>query len=137
MSDKAALITARGVIQPSDCDLMQHLNTASYVRIFDTATWGLLFELGYRPRAWATRGHGWADVRQEISYQHELRVGDLYIVESGVERLGRTSVSSVHVLKNVELAIECARLTQVTVQIDVGARRPTPLPEGFGSPIAT
>ena len=116
---------------------MQHLNTASYVRIFDTATWGLLFELGYRPRAWATRGHGWADVRQEISYQHELRVGDLYIVESGVERLGRTSVSSVHVLKNVELAIECARLTQVTVQIDVGARRPTPLPEGFGSPIAT
>jgi acyl-CoA thioesterase FadM len=39
--------TARTVIYPWQCDVMGHLATQNYMRIFDDATYHLLARLGY------------------------------------------------------------------------------------------
>ncbi len=70
---------------------MGHMNTPHYIAAFDQAMWHLVHALGYRPAWREQRGEGWADVRYVIDFRSELRAGDLFVVDSAVTRVGRSS----------------------------------------------
>lgn len=92
--------TYSGVVYPAQTDAMGHMTVQFYVAAFDQAMWHLVHSLGYRPEWQTERGEGWADVRHDISFARELRVGNLFWIESAVTGIGRTSLSTRHRLFN-------------------------------------
>jgi acyl-CoA thioester hydrolase len=120
--------TFRGVVYPAQCDAMGHMNVQHYVAAFDQAMWHLVHEIGYRRPASPGAGHGWADVRHVIEYRRELAAGVLYRILSGVAKVGRSSVVTIHrmfTLESGELAAECE---MTSVYFDLSARESCPLP---------
>lgn len=112
----------------SDLDAMGHVNNARYAEYLEVARMELSRELEL------------TDVddrsvlaRLELDYVAEVRLGQELVVESLVERLGRTSwvVASRFLADGVPCAF--ARTVQVSVD---EAHQPRPLPESFPARVA-
>jgi acyl-CoA thioester hydrolase len=124
--------TFRGLVYPSQCDAMGHMNVQYYIAAFDQAMWHLVHELGYRKPAGPNSGHGWADVRHVVEYHRELPAGALYRVTSNIEKVGRSSLVTRHrmfEMESGELAAECE---MTSVYFDLVARAGAPLPQSLG-----
>ena len=123
------LETARTVVYPWHCDLMGHLATQNYMRIFDDATYHLLAELGYALRDAQDSQRGWADVSHQVEYKRELLAGDLIVAASALVKIGRTSLTyRTRLLRVPGDAVECARLVGVAVYFDLEKRTTLELP---------
>jgi acyl-CoA thioester hydrolase len=121
--------TFRGLVYPAQCDAMGHMNVQHYVAAFDQAMWHLVHEIGYRKPATPGTGHGWADVRHVVDYRCELATGSLYKVMSGIGKVGRSSLVTVHRMfasENDELTAECE---MTSVYFDLSARASCPMPQ--------
>ncbi|WP_326523013.1 acyl-CoA thioesterase [Sphingomonas sp.] len=119
------------VVHPWLCDAMGHLTTRHYVGMFDDASYQLFAMLGTDTGQGLADGLGWADVRHEIDYLDELRVGAQVRIEGRVVALGTRSVTSeLRLLRQSDAGI-CARLTAVTVCFNLAERRAAPLPDEF------
>jgi acyl-CoA thioester hydrolase len=120
--------TFTGVVYPLQSDAMGHMTVQYYVAAFDQAMWHLVSHLGYDPDLRNSRDEGWADVRYEIDFRSELRIGDLYSVESEVLDIGNRSLKSRHKLlaRNGELAAE---LLMTSVYFHLKERKAILLPE--------
>ncbi len=121
--------TARTVVYPWQCDVMGHLATQNYMRIFDDATYHLLALVGYVLRDAPGSYRGWADVSHQVDYRRELLAGDLIIAVSSIVRLGRTSLTyRTRLLRASGDDVECATLTGVAVHFDLRRRSAIELP---------
>ena len=98
----SSLRTYSGVVYPAHTDAMGHMTVQYYVAAFDQAMWHLVHALGYRPEWQTERREGWADVRHDLTFSKELRVGSLFWVESSVVAIGKTSLSTRHRLFNAD-----------------------------------
>lgn len=114
--------TFRGVAYPWHCDSMGHMNTQFYSALFDGATLHALAALA-RGAELAKEGFGWADVKQVIEYNHEIASGTLLVVTTSFLRLGITSVSYCHSLKDLETGNLHATSEQTTVLFDLKQRK--------------
>jgi len=124
--------TARTVVYPWQCDVMGHLATQNYMRIFDDATYHLLALGGYVLRDARDSHLGWADVSHQIEYKRELLAGDLIVAASSIVRLGKTSFTyRTRLLRSPGNDAECAVLTGVAVQLDLRRRVAIELPAEF------
>lgn len=123
-----SLETFRGVAYPWFCDSMGHMNTQHYCAMFDTATFHYLASLGGFGKL-KSSGLGWADRKQTITYEHELLAGELVIVRTSPVRIGRTSISYMHVMQNAETDALHASCENVTVLFDLNKREAVPLTE--------
>jgi acyl-CoA thioesterase FadM len=129
--------TARTVIYPWQCDVMGHLATQNYMRIFDDATYHLLARLGYVLRDAHRTQRGWADVSHTIEYRKEVLAGDLIVAATSIVRFGRTSLTyRTRLLRVPEYDVERAVLTGVAVHFDLSARIAIELPPGIRSAAA-
>jgi acyl-CoA thioester hydrolase len=124
--------TFRGLVYPSQCDAMGHMNVQHYVAAFDQAMWHLVHELGYRKPTSTNTGHGWADVRHVIDYRSELPVGTLYRVASGIDKVGRSSLVTHHRMFELETGALAAECEMTSVYFDLAARASAPLPQSLG-----
>jgi acyl-CoA thioester hydrolase len=120
--------TYRAVVYPWHCDHQGHMTTMHYVGMFDAAFWHQLSAQGFTRAYLEARGTGFVDVRDTIEYQAELPVGSLVVVESGLVKVGTTSVVGLHRMKDAETGEVAATSEKVTVYFDLTARRKTPLP---------
>jgi acyl-CoA thioester hydrolase len=124
--------TARTVVYPWQCDVMGHLATQNYMRIFDDATYHLLARLGYVLQDARGSQRGWADVNHRVDYRKELLAGDLIVAVSSIVRLGRTSLTyRTRLLRTPGDDVECATLTGVAVHFDLQRRTAIELPAEF------
>jgi acyl-CoA thioester hydrolase len=112
-----ALITFAGVAHPWFCDKMGHMNVRHYMAMFDDASFQLLGQVDGVP------GQGWADVRYEIDYVHETSAGTLVTIRSYVEKVGRSSLTYVHVLADSLSGTVHAKARVVSVRFDLDERR--------------
>lgn len=120
--------TYSGVVYPAQTDAMGHMTVQYYVAAFDQAMWHLVHAIGYRPEWQSERGEGWADVRHDVTFSRELRVGSLFWVESAVVAVGRTSLSTRHRL--FDAGGELASTDEIkSVYFDLHRRKALPLPE--------
>jgi acyl-CoA thioester hydrolase len=124
-----SLITYRGVVYPSQCDHMGHMNVSCYVAKFDEATWQLFSAIGLTPSRLRTEGIGMAGVEQHIEYKRELFPGDVVTVSSVILEVKDKSIRFAHEMTNDETGEVAARTILVAVHLDAAARKAKALPE--------
>lgn len=117
---ESGIITFAGVVHPWMCDAMGHLNVRHYVGMFDDASFQLLGRI-------AGTEAGWADVRLEIDYRHETRVGELVTIHSSVEKIGSSSLAYRHRMVGTLDGVLHAEARTVTVRFDLATRSKRPL----------
>ena len=123
------IVTYRGVVYPSQCDHMGHMNVASYVAKFDEATWQLFLAVGLTPSRIRDTNRGMAGVEQHIEYKRELRPGDVVTIRSGVLEVGEKSIRFAHRMNNDDTGELAASTVLTAVHLDLVARRSCALPE--------
>jgi acyl-CoA thioester hydrolase len=122
------MITYQGVVYPWHCDHMGHMNVMWYVGKFDEATWCLFSRVGLTPAFLRDNDRGMAAVRQEISYERELRAGDVVAIRSGVLEMREKVIRFVHEMRN-EATGEVSAVTMLTgVHLDTRIRKACPFP---------
>lgn len=112
----------------SDLDAMGHVNNARYAEYLEVARIALSEELNL----------GDVDdlsvlARLELDFVAEIRLGQELVIESLIERLGRTSW--VTVSRFVADGVECAFARSVQVSVDE-AHQPRALPGDFAARVA-
>src|SRR5512143_116389 len=122
-------ITYRGVVYPSQCDHMGHMNVMWYVGKFDEASWQLFTAIGLVPSRLRDTNRGMAGLEQHIEYKRELRAGDVVTIRSGVLEVREKTIRFAHRMDNDETGQVAARTILTAVHLDVVARRSCPLPE--------
>ena len=118
--------TYRGVVYPWHCDHQGHLNTMHYVGMFDMAFWHHLSALGFTRAYMQEQGTGFVDVKDTIEYKVEQPVGSLLVIESGLLRMGNTSITALHRMRNTETADIAATSEKISVYFDLNQRHKTP-----------
>ncbi len=122
-------VTYRGVVYPSQCDQIGHMNVASYVAKFDEGTWNLFAMVGLTPSFMREQRRGMAAVQQKLVYKRELRPGDIVAVRSGVLEIRDRVIRYFHEMFNAETG-ELAAVTVLTaVCLDTQVRKACPFPE--------
>ena len=122
-------ITYRGIVYPSQCDHMGHMNVTWYTAKFDEATWNLFARIGITPTYIRENRQGIAGVQQNITYKKELAAGDLVAVRSRVLEVRPKVIRCLHELLNGESG-EVAALSELTVvHMDLRTRKSLPYPD--------
>lgn len=119
----------RGVVHPWHCDAMGHMSVQHQMPLLDDAQYHLLGEFGSVTSDEDGRRIGWADVRHEIQYLHELLAGDLVVLRAGILAVGRTSLRHRTVMARRSDDRVCTIMEGVTVRFDLDARAAVPLAE--------
>lgn len=122
--------TYRGVVYPAQSDAMGHMTVQYYVAAFDQAMWHLVASIGYDPAWRDERYEGWADVRYEIDFRSELRVGDLFTVESSITSVGNSSLKSHHRLIGPK-GMLAAEIHMTSVYFHLKERCSKPIPDAI------
>jgi acyl-CoA thioester hydrolase len=122
--------TFRGVVFPWHCDSMGHFSVQHQMPLLDGAVYHLLGEFGPVVGELEGRRVGWADVRHEISYHHELVAGDLIVLRSGLIRFGTSSIRHRTELSRRCDGRVCTVMEGITVRFDLDARKSIPLDQG-------
>ena len=112
----------RGVVHPWLCDAMGHLTTRHYAAMFDDGSYHLLATVGHAPHH-IQDGFGFADVKATFTYKSELRVGDLIVIHGRIVQVGKKSLTTHYVMKNLSNGVTAAEMEAVTVQFDLKARK--------------
>ena len=92
--------TFRGVVAPWECDENRHLTARLYVPKFDDSAYLLFFDAGLRLPELRGRGFALVTASHHINYLAELRNEDVFSIEAAFVRVGRSSVRSVHKMRN-------------------------------------
>ena len=121
--------TYRGAIYPWHCDHQGHLTVMHYFGFFDPATWQLLSELGFTSARLAEENRGFVDVTATINYLAEQHAGARIHIESALLRIGTTSITSIHRMRNSETGELAATLENVMLYFDLAARKKVALAE--------
>ena len=119
----AGIETFRGVVFPWHCDAMGHFSVQHQMPLLDGAVYHLLGEFGPVVGMVHGRRLGWADVRHEIAYHHELVAGDLIVLRSGLIGFGTSSIRHRTTLARRSDGQVCTVMEGVTVRFDLDARK--------------
>ena len=122
------LLTARGVVRPSHCDHMGHMNVMWYTAMFDEATWHLFHHVGITPSYMRENGRGMAGVQQDTAYKQELFAGDLITIRSRVLEVREKVIRFYHEMRNEETQAVAATTTLTAVHLNRKTRKSCPFP---------
>jgi len=128
MSERPVL--GGGVVHPWHLDIYGHMNVRHYAPFFDDASFHIYAAMGFpAERMLAEHGVHVVTARAETNFLHELRAGDLFLIDGAVRRLGGRSVTfrlrMVHRLTGVVHAT--CDVTEVF--FDPQTRKSAPMPE--------
>ena len=123
--------TFRGMVYPWQCDHQGHLNTMHYVGMFDAAFWHHLSAMGFTRAYLDANNRGFADVKDTIEYKAEVPVGARVVVDSGLLRIGTSSITARHTMRDAETGEVAATSEKVTVYFDLAARRSAAIPDAM------
>jgi acyl-CoA thioesterase FadM len=126
--DRGFLDTARDTVKPWEVDTLGHAAPPAYVHRFSAANAHLLAGFGMTPAYMREQRRGFSTFEFRLRFPGALRAGDLVRVRSALLHVGNSSMRILHRLANARTGEEVATLEQSGVHLDLGARRPTPLP---------
>lgn len=121
--------TFRAVVYPWHCDHQGHMTTMHYVGMFDAACWQHLSAMKFTRKYLAQHQTGFVDVKDTIEYKAELPVGSLVVIVSELTRIGKSSITVLHTMQNVETNEIAATSEKISAYFDLEARHTTPLPD--------
>lgn len=113
-------------VYPTDCDIVGHVNHATFLRMLERARWHSL-EQKMSHRAFLDSGL-FAIVRHvEISYEEQALPGDDLVIRTGLLETGNTSFKVQQEVRNTRNDVIC-RAKVVYVAVGKG-RRPIRVPD--------
>jgi acyl-CoA thioester hydrolase len=121
--------TYRGMVTAWHCDHQGHMNTVQFHAMFDQAGWQMLTQAGYGAARLRADNRGFVDVRMELEYLGEMLVGDPVVIDSGVVKLGSTSLTYRSRMYRGNGGDIVATATCTTVHFDLDKRAKTPIPD--------
>lgn len=124
----SAQTTSYGLVYPSECDQMGHLNVAYYVQKFDVATWHFFFNIGVTPSMMREATLGVAAVENILNYKKELLAGDLFEIRTRILDVAEKKVRFRHEMINRENGQVAATSEFLGVCLDRNARKSRPFP---------
>src|SRR5262245_21279965 len=119
--------TYRGVVFPWEVDQVGHLTVAYYFERLEDATLGLLDAIGLGADYIARGGRGCVTADCYVRYQHELRVGDILHIESGVIAVDTGGMRLGHKLFDSDTGTLCTTVEQGVRHVQLEGRSVIPL----------
>lgn len=123
------ILSHRGTVFPWHCDHIGHMNVMWFVGKFDEATWQLFSKIGITPSYLRKSNRGMAGLEQRISYQRELRAGDVISVRSAVLEMREKVMRYAHEMFNDETGERSAAMIVTSVHMDTERRKSRPFPK--------
>lgn len=124
-----AIPTARGRVKPADLDELGHFALAAFVHRFTDALLQASAAIGMTGEYMKAGRRGFSTFELALRIAGAPRLGDPYLVETGITHLGSSSIRFFHRMSDPRTGNKLARLSQFGVQLDLDARRPAPLPD--------
>ena len=124
-----AIPSARGLVKPADLDEFGRFAVAAFVHRFTDALLQATAAIGMTSEYQKQHRRGFSTFELALRIVHAPRLGEPYLVETGIAHLGASSIRLLHRMSDPRTGYEFARLGQFGVQLDLDARRPSPLPE--------
>jgi acyl-CoA thioester hydrolase len=121
--------TYRATVAPAGCDHLGHMNVQHYFATVSEGMFALMVRLGLGPEQIRRRQMSFAVVRAETDFHHELRPGDVVVLESTVRKLGEKSATFHHQLKNVATGDIAMSTEFKCVLLDLEQRQATLIPD--------
>lgn len=118
----------RGIVMPAHCDIYGHLNVRQYAAFFDDAGWHIPRMAGLSLEDIRARGLGTVAATLTIDFHHEIRAGQLLLIQGAVRRVGTKSFSHEMRLYEADSMTHCATQKAVEVCFDMQARKSVELP---------
>jgi acyl-CoA thioesterase FadM len=128
-STAGSIPTARGRVRPADLDEFGRFSLAAFVHRFTDALIQGCAAIGMTGDYMKDERRGYSTFELVLSIGAAPRLGEPYLVETGIAHLGSSSLRFLHRMLDLRDGREFARLGQFGVQLDLDARRPAPLPE--------
>jgi acyl-CoA thioesterase FadM len=127
-STAGSITTARGRVRPADLDEFGRFSLAAFVHRFTDANIQSLAAIGLNSSYVKQERRGYSTFELGLEIGAVPRLGDRYLIETGIAHLGNSSIRFLHRMIDERSGHEFARLGQFGVQLDLDARRPAPLP---------
>ena len=105
------------------------MNVQHYFATVSEGMFALMVRLGLGPEQIRRRQMSFAVVRAETDFHHELRPGDVVVLESTVRKLGEKSATFHHQLKNVATGDIAMSTEFKCVLLDLEQRQATLIPD--------
>jgi acyl-CoA thioesterase FadM len=130
-STAGSIATARGLVQPADLDEFGRCSLAGFVHRFTDALLQAAAAIGMTADYMKAERRGFSTFELLLTIAAPRRLGEPYLVETGIAHLGTTSLRLLHRMTDPRSGAELARLGQFGVHLDLDARRPAPWPEAI------
>lgn len=124
------LETARRVVDPSDCEILGHMNVNHYFVFCSDGGFGLQAAFGLdRDDITQGRRKSFAVVHATSDFVSEVLAGDILYLRSGVLEIGNRSASFRHQLFRASDDKMVFQSVFKTVMMDLSTRRATVIPD--------
>ena len=117
------LETYRGVVNPWECDVVEHFTVAYYFNRFGDATLRMGEAIGLGLSYMEAERCGCASVDCYVRFQEELRAGDAFHIESGVIDIDDKRLRLGHKVYNSATGAVVATLEQLQVHFHLDRRK--------------
>ena len=98
-----AIVTYKSIIDPSDCDVLGHMNVSQYFKACGNAGFAIQSEMGLTSSDMRSgRKLSFVVVHADSNFYSELMVGDAIRMETGVVKMGTKSAEFRHRLYREE-----------------------------------
>jgi acyl-CoA thioester hydrolase len=118
----------RAIVMPAQCDIYGHMNVRHYAACFDDAGWHFPKMAGVSLEEIRARGLGTVVATLSIEFHHEIRAGQLVLIQGALMRVGTKSFSHEMRLYEADSMTHCATQKTVEVCFDTQARKGVALP---------
>jgi acyl-CoA thioester hydrolase len=118
----------RAIVMPAQCDIYGHMNVRHYASCFDDAGWHFPRMAGLSLEEIRARGLGTVVATLSIDFHHEIRAGQLVLIQGALMRVGTKSFSHEMRLYEADSMTHCATQKTVEVCFDTNARKGVALP---------
>jgi acyl-CoA thioesterase FadM len=120
--------SARDAIKPTEVNVLGEATLSAYIHRFSAANSHVLGAFGLTPEYCRREHRGFSTFEFDLKTPGMLQAGDLLLVQSALVHVGNSSMRIRHRLANARTGAVVAALEQAGVNLDLHARRPSPLP---------
>ncbi|MBQ0720281.1 MAG: thioesterase family protein [Gammaproteobacteria bacterium] len=121
--------TARGTIEPWECDARGYLHPRFFMSRCSDAVTHLQRHYGLTPRYRQQHGLGSAALEYNIEFHHSFRAGDALITKSGLREMRGKTQHFFHWFFNAATGQTVATVETTGTLFDFEARKSVPMPE--------
>ena len=126
-SDAGFVDTAADSIKPAEVNTLGEAGLAAYIHRYASANSQLIGAFGLTPEYCRREHRGFSTFDFKFRLLGTLRAGDLVRVRTGLLHVGNSSMRMLHRLTNGRTGELVSTLEQGGVNLDLDARRPSPL----------